>query len=78
MHHKPVAAPQQQQDFVSFMASLRVSLPTVATMTQEILSLYTMWEGQSNAAPESALGQSATGDSAGTTLSPQNQGTVTP
>ena len=72
MHRKPAAAPQQQQDFVSFMAGLRVSLPTVATMTQEILSLYTMWEGQSDAAPESALGQSATGDSAGTTLSPQN------
>ena len=44
------------------MASLRVSLPTVTMIAQEILSLYMLWF---NAVPESGLGQSAVGDSAG-------------
>lgn len=57
--------PQQQQDFVGFMAGLRVSLPTVAMIAQEILSLYTLWERYSDAAPESGLGQSAVGNSTG-------------
>jgi hypothetical protein len=65
MHRKPAAAPQQQQDFVGFMAGLRVSLPTVTMIAQEILSLYTLWERYSDAAPESALGQSAVGDRVG-------------
>jgi cyclin C len=64
-HRKPAPVPQQQQDFVGFMAGLRVSLPTVAMIAQEILSLYTLWERYSDAAPESGLGQSAVGDSAG-------------
>jgi cyclin-C len=59
------AAPAQQQDFVGFMAGLRVSLPTIAMIAQEILSLYTLWERYSDAAPESGLGASAAGDSAG-------------
>jgi cyclin C len=57
--------PQQQQDFVGFMAGLRVSLPTVAMIAQEIISLYTLWERYSDTAPESGLGQSAVGNSAG-------------
>jgi cyclin C len=65
VHRKLAAAPQQQQDFVGFMAGLRVSLPTVAMIAQEILSLYTLWERYSDAAPESGLGQSAVGDTAG-------------
>src|SRR6266852_2696833 len=65
-HRKPLPpVPQQQQDFVGFMAGLRVSLPTVAMIAQEILSLYTLWERYSDAAPESGLGQSAVGNSAG-------------
>ncbi|KAN0109525.1 Cyclin-like protein [Russula decolorans] len=65
-HRKPLPPmPQQQQDFVGFMAGLRVSLPTVAMIAQEILSLYTLWERYSDAAPESGLGQSAMGNSAG-------------
>jgi cyclin C len=65
-HRKPLPPmPQQQQDFVGFMAGLRVSLPTVAMIAQEILSLYTLWERYSDAAPESGLGQSAVGNSAG-------------
>ncbi|KAH9990239.1 cyclin-like protein [Russula compacta] len=62
-HRKP--APASQQDFVGFMAGLRVSLPTIAVIAQEILSLYTLWERYSDAAPESGLGASAAGDSAG-------------
>ena len=65
MHHKPVPTPQQQQDFVGFMAGLRVSLPTVAMIAQEILSLYPLWERYSDATPKFALGQSAVEDSAG-------------
>jgi len=34
-------------------------------IAQEILSLYTLWERYSDAAPESGLGTSAAGDSAG-------------
>jgi cyclin-C len=65
-HRKPLPpTPHQQQDFVGFMAGLRVSLPTVAMIAQEILSLYTLWERYSDAAPESGLGQSAVGSSAG-------------
>jgi cyclin C len=47
------------------MAGLHVSLPTVAMIAQEILSLYTLWEWYSDAAPESGLGGSGVGDSAG-------------
>ena len=65
-HRKPQPPmPQQQQDFVGFMAGLHVSLPTVAMIAQEILSLYTLWERYSDAAPESGLGQSAMGNTAG-------------
>jgi cyclin C len=60
-HRKTAPAPQ---DFVGFMAGLRVSLPTVAMIAQEILSLYTLWERYSDAAPESGLGAGAAGDSA--------------
>ncbi|KAH9968051.1 cyclin-like protein [Russula dissimulans] len=63
---KPASAPPPPpQDFVGFMAGLRVSLPTVAMIAQEILSLYALWERYSDAAPESGLGASAAGDSAG-------------
>jgi len=60
-HRKTAPAPQ---DFVGFMAGLRVSLPTVAMIAQEILSLYTLWERYSDAAPESGLGAGAAGDNA--------------
>ncbi|KAI0299378.1 cyclin-like protein, partial [Multifurca ochricompacta] len=62
-HRKP--APAQQQDFVGFMAGLRVSLPTVAMIAQEILSLYTLWERYSDAAPESGPGGSGAGENSG-------------
>lgn len=32
------------QDFVAFFAELNVSMPLVATIAQEIISLYTLWE----------------------------------
>ena len=47
------------------MAGLRVSLPTVAVIAQETLSLYTLWERHFDAVPESGRGQSAVGDCAG-------------
>ncbi|KAH9974338.1 cyclin-like protein [Lactifluus volemus] len=49
-----------------FMAGLRVSLPTIAMIAQEILSLYTLWERYSDAAPDAGLaGGSGAGDSTG-------------
>jgi cyclin C len=32
------------QDFVAFFAELNVSMPLVASIAQEIISLYTLWE----------------------------------
>ncbi|KAG2137138.1 cyclin-like protein [Suillus bovinus] len=32
------------QDFVAFFAELNISMPLVATIAQEIISLYTLWE----------------------------------
>lgn len=32
------------QDFVAFFAGLNISLPLVATIAQEIISMYTFWE----------------------------------
>ena len=52
----------QQQDIVRFMTDRRVSLPTVAIIAQEILSLYTAVERYFDAAPESGLDQSEVED----------------
>lgn len=35
---------KHSQDFVAFFAELNVSMPLVATIAQEIISLYTLWE----------------------------------
>ncbi|KAH9000560.1 cyclin-like protein [Lactarius hatsudake] len=59
------SAPAQQQDFVGFMAGLRVSLPTVAMIAQEILSLYTLWGRYSDTPPESGLGGNGAGEHSG-------------
>ncbi|KAH9167037.1 cyclin-like protein [Lactarius sanguifluus] len=59
------SAPAQQQDFVGFMAGLRVSLPTVAMIAQEILSLYTLWGRYSDTPPESGLGGNGAGENSG-------------
>ena len=56
------SAPAQQQDFVGFMAGLNVSLPTIAMIAQEILSLYTLWGRYSDTPPESGLGASGAGE----------------
>ncbi|OAX37568.1 cyclin-like protein [Rhizopogon vinicolor AM-OR11-026] len=37
-------AKKPSQDFVAFFAGLNVSLPLVATIAQEIISMYTFWE----------------------------------
>jgi cyclin C len=59
------SAPAQQQDFVGFMAGLNVSLPTIAMIAQEILSLYTLWGRYSDTPPESGLGASGAGECSG-------------
>ncbi|KAG2103020.1 hypothetical protein BD769DRAFT_1506533 [Suillus cothurnatus] len=35
---------KSSQDFVAFFAELNISMPLVATIAQEIISLYTLWE----------------------------------
>jgi cyclin C len=37
-------AKKPSQDFVAFFAGLNISLPLVATIAQEIISMYTFWE----------------------------------
>lgn len=37
-------AKKPSQDFVAFFAELNISMPLVATIAQEIISLYTLWE----------------------------------
>ncbi|KAG1766814.1 hypothetical protein EDD22DRAFT_877447 [Suillus occidentalis] len=56
VHSSPRRSPRQSsstslnhgkkhsQDFVAFFAELNVSMPLVATIAQEIISLYTLWE----------------------------------
>lgn len=42
---QPVVPPQAKpQDPISFLAGLNVSLPLIASISQEILSLYTLWD----------------------------------
>ncbi|KDQ65171.1 hypothetical protein JAAARDRAFT_117818 [Jaapia argillacea MUCL 33604] len=55
-HHQP-------QDFVGFMASLNVSMPLIATIAQEIISLYTLWDRYKEDSPTStsSLDSSAKG-----------------
>jgi cyclin-C len=51
------------QDVIGFMAGLNVSMPLVATIAQEIIALYTLWDRyKEDAAPES--GRSAFGSRA--------------
>ncbi|KAI0046800.1 C/H/G cyclin [Auriscalpium vulgare] len=58
------------QDIVGFMAGLNVSMSLVATIAQEIIGLYTLWERyKEDAAADSgrsAFGRSASSASAGT------------
>lgn len=38
------ALPKKPQDTIGFLSELNVSLPVVATIVQEIISLYTLWD----------------------------------
>jgi len=40
----PIETPKKPQDPITFLAELNVSLPLVATVAQEIISLYTLWD----------------------------------
>ncbi|PPQ66600.1 hypothetical protein CVT24_006911 [Panaeolus cyanescens] len=42
--HSNVSQAKKPQDPVSFLAELNVSLPLIATISQEIISLYTLWD----------------------------------
>ncbi|KAG2014263.1 G1/S-specific cyclin-C [Coprinopsis cinerea AmutBmut pab1-1] len=43
-HHHAPKPPAKNPDPITFLAQLNVSLPLVATIAQEIISLYTLWE----------------------------------
>lgn len=45
-HHAstPAEPPKKPQDPINFLAELNVSLPLIATVSQEIISLYTLWD----------------------------------
>ncbi|KAJ2913527.1 hypothetical protein MD484_g6908, partial [Candolleomyces efflorescens] len=50
----PPPQPNPKPDPITFLAQLNVSLPLVATIVQEIISLYTLWDRyKDEAAPES-------------------------
>ncbi|KAG5645287.1 hypothetical protein DXG03_006589 [Asterophora parasitica] len=79
--HHASDEPKKQQDPIGFFAGLNVSLPLIATVAQEILSLYALWERYKEGPPDAArAGQSpasgsvspakrsATGSSAGTPM----------
>jgi len=42
--HPPLAPPKKPQDPIVFLSELNVSLPLIATIAQEIISLYTLWD----------------------------------
>ncbi|KAG6811959.1 hypothetical protein H0H92_005063 [Tricholoma furcatifolium] len=87
----PVAEPKQPpdtdpQDPIQFFADLNVSLPLIATVAQEIISLYTLWEryreggagaGGAGGGPEAKGSGSASASGAGQGLSPLPAGTGT-
>lgn len=57
-HNPPraVAAPKKPQDPIAFLADLNVSLPAVAAIAQEIISMYTLWDRYSeDVAPDAKL-----------------------
>jgi len=43
-HTGAAASPKKPQDPITFLADLNVSLPLVASIAQEIISLYTLWD----------------------------------
>jgi len=45
-HHSStlVEPPKKPQDPINFLAELNISLPLIATVSQEIISLYTLWD----------------------------------
>ena len=43
-HHPPPVPPKKPQDPIAFLSELNVSLPLIATIAQEIISLYTLWD----------------------------------
>lgn len=48
-HHSP----KKPQDPIAFLADLNVSLPLIATVSQEIISLYSLWDRyKEDAVPE--------------------------
>ena len=43
-HANPEAAKKPSRDPISFLSELNVSLPLIATIAQEIISMYALWE----------------------------------
>jgi cyclin C len=43
-HTAPAESPKKPQDPITFLSELNVSLPLIATVAQEIISLYSLWD----------------------------------
>ncbi|KAG6816126.1 hypothetical protein H0H87_008476 [Tephrocybe sp. NHM501043] len=56
--HPPLEETKAPQDPIAFFAELNVSLPLIATVSQEIISLYTLWERYKESVTPDAKGQS--------------------
>lgn len=54
-HTAPTESPKKPQDPIAFLADLNVSLPLIATVSQEIISLYSLWDRyKEDAMPEAS------------------------
>lgn len=54
-HTATTESPKKPQDPIAFLADLNVSLPLIATVSQEIISLYSLWDRyKEDAMPEAS------------------------
>ncbi|KAI6038627.1 cyclin-like protein [Pisolithus marmoratus] len=66
---------KKPQDFIGFFAGLNVSMPLIATIAQEIISLYSMWERYKEDVDTSDTARSAFGTQTNSPYSSTTQGT---
>ena len=71
-------SPKKPQDPIAFLSELNVSLPLIATIAQEIISLYTLWDQyKEDVSPDaSKLARELTNSPMPSGLSPKKSGTI--
>jgi cyclin C len=72
------ASPKKPQDPIAFLSELNVSLPLIATIAQEIISLYTLWDQyKEDVSPDaSKLARELTNSPMPSGSSPRKSGTL--